>query len=150
MLFHSALQGVRFLHSHRWIHRDLKPQNIGYTGSQAVLLDIGGAIRLDPGALAPATPGRGGTVPYLAPECEMQDYDDRVDIWSMAIILCELLFGSHPWMTFKNPWRAGHERLRDKFDELYEQQIKKIGTDPRAKQGESISHMSPPQSLFHG
>jgi serine/threonine protein kinase len=137
-LFRSALQGVHFLHSHGWVHRDLKPQNIGYSGSQAVLLDLGGAMRLDPGELVPSTPGRGGTVPYLAPECEMQDYEDRVDVWAMAIIWCELIFGSHPWMAFKNPWRAGNERLRRQFHELYDQHVKKIHSDSRAKQGKLV------------
>jgi serine/threonine protein kinase len=138
VLFHSALQGVRFLHSHGWIHRDLKPQNIGFTGSQAVLLDIGGAIKPDPGALVPATPGRGGTVPYLAPECEMRNYDNRIDVWSMGLILSELLFGSHPWLSFKNPWRLGNERLRYTFHALYDQHIERLRSDPIAEQGELL------------
>jgi len=99
-------------------------------------------MRLDPGELVPSTPGRGGTVPYLAPECEMQDYDDRVDVWAMAIIWCELIFGSHPWMAFKNPWRAGNERLRHQFHELYDQHVKKIHSDSRSKQvGELLVKM---------
>ncbi|WEW59610.1 hypothetical protein PRK78_005087 [Emydomyces testavorans] len=48
-LFREALLGVNFLHSHGWIHADLKPENIGVRRRdppQVVLLDLGSAIKI--------------------------------------------------------------------------------------------------------
>jgi serine/threonine protein kinase len=40
--FHTALLGVKVMHDGRWLHRDLKPTNIGLIGKplRSVLLDI--------------------------------------------------------------------------------------------------------------
>ncbi|KAM5429699.1 putative non-specific serine/threonine protein kinase [Microsporum canis] len=129
-LFHDALLGLNFLHTHNWIHGDLKPGNIGIlnNGTRAILLDFGEAVRLEPGERLPTRPGRGGTVNYLAPERELQDYDRLIDVWSMGVIGFEILHGHHPWKLALNPWRSGSrfETLRPIFNEAYRKAIYKI------------------------
>jgi hypothetical protein len=139
-LFIDALRGVRFLHSQGWAHRDLKPQNIGWRDSRAVILDMGGAVRLLPNQYVRSEPGTKGTIPYLAPELEMGNYDRRIDTWSMGVILFELVYGHHPWKFFQNPWRPGHEHLRNIFHREYNKSIEKIRreTDPKLIQGKSV------------
>jgi serine/threonine protein kinase len=135
-LFRDALLGVQFLHSHYWIHTDLKPENIGIvfkdTERHVVLLDIGDAIKTSPGKLVAASPGFGGTVNYIAPERELQPYNELVDIWPMGVIGYELLYERHPWRLAKNPWRTGleHRALIPSFHERYEKTITKLKEDP--------------------
>ena len=40
--FRAALLGVKVMHNGRWLHRDLKPTNIGLIGRllRSVLLDV--------------------------------------------------------------------------------------------------------------
>ncbi len=124
-LFHDALLGLQFLHANHWLHGDIKPQNIGIIGAppRAVLLDLGSAMRLELDALIPPTPGRGGTIWYLAPEREMQAYNHLVDVWAMGTMGYELTYGYLPWKFSLNPWRPGedNERLRPVFDLRYEE-----------------------------
>jgi serine/threonine protein kinase len=136
-LFMDALEGVNFLHTRNWLHGDLKPRNIGFHGSRAIILDMGGAVKLRPGERVPSKPGTKGTIDYLAPEYEMKDYDHQVDTWSMGVILYELIYGHHPWRFFKNPWRPGHEPLRHSFHIQYGKCIDKLRCelDPRLAQG---------------
>jgi serine/threonine protein kinase len=132
-LLKDALEGVRFLHSHNWIHGDLKPQNIGWMGNRSVLIDLEGAIRMNPGERVPPTPGSGGTVPYLAPEREMQAYDEGVDVWSIGLVLFQLAYGYHPWNVLKNPWRRGNELLRGGFHASYGEAVKIIQGEKEKK-----------------
>ncbi|KAI1977923.1 hypothetical protein LOZ53_003418 [Ophidiomyces ophidiicola] len=130
-LFYEALLGLNFLHSHNWIHSDIKPNNIGISiggAPRAVLLDLDNSIKLQPGCFLPATPGQGGTVNYLAPERELQEHDSLVDVWSMGIVGFELLYRYHPWKLALNPWRSGEqfETWRPAFHRLYGKTIQKL------------------------
>jgi serine/threonine protein kinase len=126
-LFYDALLGLDFLHSHGWLHGDIKPANIGIDGRRAVLLDIGGAVKLGPGEKVAPTPGRGGTVWYLAPERELQPYDKLVDVWAMGVIGYELTFGHHPWKSQYNPWKPGkYEKLRPGFHDSYIEAMERL------------------------
>ena len=125
-VFRDALLGAKALHEQGWLHGDLKPPNIGVIGTppRAVLLDIGHATHLKLGSTLPPTPGRGGTVDYIAPEREMENYDHTVDVWSLGVIGYELMYGYHPWRMALNPWRNDKEdceKLRPKFDQKYEE-----------------------------
>ncbi len=86
-LFHDALQGLRFLHSHGWAHLDIKPHNIGVLTHplRAVLLDLGQLSTLPVGYTLTATPGCTGTINYLSPEREMDEYDHGADIWPYTL-----------------------------------------------------------------
>ncbi len=123
---YDALKGVDFLHRHGWLHGDLKPANIGIYNGRAVLLDLDGAVQLGVGEKLHKTPGSGGTIGYLAPEREMESYDQSADVWSMAVLGFELLLGYHPWMFKINPWRDEYAKHRPEFHEKYEATMRKL------------------------
>jgi serine/threonine protein kinase len=90
----QMLQGVQALHTSGFIHRDLKLANIGvvcYSQKdgciQIAILDFGNSVHQ---TLCHAMPGRVGTIPYLAPEMEIADYDQSVDLWACGIIALQL------------------------------------------------------------
>lgn len=133
IIFRDALLGLEFLHINGWLHRDIKPQNIGVIPSnppRAVLLDIGQAAFLKNNLLE-GLPGNGGTINYLAPEREMSAYDHGVDVWSMGIIGFELSYGRHPFRFAVNPWRPGqyYECLRPSFQQQYGEAILILSQD---------------------
>ena len=94
VFFFQTCIGIDYLHKNSIIHRDLKPENL--------LLDKRGNIKLcDFGWSAKEQDVRNtfcGTLDYMAPEMlEKGKYDHRVDIWSLGILLFELLHGVAPF-----------------------------------------------------
>ncbi|XP_013784754.1 cyclin-dependent kinase 2-like isoform X1 [Limulus polyphemus] len=88
----QLLQGIAYCHSHRVLHRDLKPQNL--------LIDKEGNIKLADFGLARAfgVPLRSYThevvtLWYRAPEILLgaKFYSTPVDVWSMGCIFAEML-----------------------------------------------------------
>jgi len=82
------------LHKNSIIHRDLKPENL--------LLDKKGNIKLcDFGWSSREQDVRNtfcGTLDYMAPEMlEKGKYDYHVDIWSLGVLLFELVHGVAPF-----------------------------------------------------
>ncbi|KAH1549855.1 Serine/threonine-protein kinase ark1 [Aspergillus fumigatus] len=88
-----------YLHRKHVIHRDIKPENI--------LVGIHGELKMsDFGWSVHAPSGRRhtqcGTLDYLPPEmvdprkCD-KPYDQKVDIWSLGVLLYEFLVGRAPF-----------------------------------------------------
>ncbi|XP_013001079.1 serine/threonine-protein kinase ULK3 isoform X2 [Cavia porcellus] len=93
----SALQ---FLHERNISHLDLKPQNILLSSLEKPhlkLADFGFAQHMSPWDEKHVL--RGSPL-YMAPEmvCQRQ-YDARVDLWSVGVILYEALFGKPPFAS---------------------------------------------------
>ncbi|MCB0253067.1 MAG: protein kinase [Anaerolineae bacterium] len=92
-------QALQYAHDRGVIHRDIKPSNIMIDGEgRAKLMDFG-LVRA--GELSRLT--RSGTVlgtpQYMAPEQIIgQDVDARTDIYSLGVVIYELLVGEMPFV----------------------------------------------------
>ncbi len=95
-------------HERGIFHRDLKPANILLTDQGPMLLDFN--LAADVKGSAKATAAKlGGTLPYMAPE-HLEAFRDpagsvvgRGDIYSLGVILYELLAGKRPFATPRGP-----------------------------------------------
>jgi len=90
------------------IHRDIKPDNIMVAGDlsspQVKVLDFGLAKMLSPSRLT-TTAMTMGTAYYMAPEQVQgaRDIDQRADLFSVGVILYEMLTGQVPSGRFRLP-----------------------------------------------
>ncbi len=106
-LFGKICQAVNYAHQRGIIHRDLKPSNILIDeDGEPKILDFGLAKVVDPDE-----PGAGptllsvtgqvmGTLPYMSPEQATgahRDIDVRTDVYSLGVILYEMLTGLYPY-----------------------------------------------------
>jgi tetratricopeptide (TPR) repeat protein/tRNA A-37 threonylcarbamoyl transferase component Bud32 len=102
-LFLNILRAVAFAHARLIVHRDLKPNNILIAeGCEVHLLDFGIARLLQPDATARAQHTMVGaaalTPAYAAPEqFTGQPVTVATDVYSLGVILFELLTGSSPY-----------------------------------------------------
>ena len=102
-----------YIHRHGVVHRDLKPENIMLDSEDHVkLIDFGiaglaGARRLTFGKLSQVM----GTPDYISPEqVKGKRGDGRTDIYSLGIILYEMLTGKTPFQG-PNPFAIMNDRL---------------------------------------
>ncbi|KAF2350055.1 Protein kinase domain [Trinorchestia longiramus] len=95
----NLVSALYYLHSHRIVHRDIKPQNILLTESGvAKLCDFGFSKKMEINTYV--LESIKGTPLYMAPELiEQQPYDQKADLWSLGCILFELLTGTPPFCT---------------------------------------------------
>jgi serine/threonine-protein kinase len=93
-------RGLAAAHARRLIHRDVKPQNVLIdTEGRAKVTDFGIARELETDGLT--LTGRVlGTTDYVSPEQAMgQPVDARSDIYSLGIVLYEMLIGEVPFQA---------------------------------------------------
>ncbi len=93
-------QALAFAHEHNIIHRDIKPANILMPQDDWPLLADFGLAKMEHSTRPNLTmPGQVlGTMAYAAPEqIQEGEIDARIDIYSLAIVLYELLAGKLPF-----------------------------------------------------
>ncbi len=92
----GLVEGVAYLHDHGIVHRDLKPANLFMEEGIVKIGDYGLAKLI--------TPSHGtehsesiGTCHYMAPEIASGKYHKPIDIYSIGVILFEMLTGRVPF-----------------------------------------------------
>ena len=95
----QLVQSLHYLHSHRIIHRDMKPQNILISANGTVkLCDFGFARAMSSSTIVLTSIK--GTPLYMAPELVQEmPYNHTADLWSLGVIIYELFVGQPPFYT---------------------------------------------------
>ncbi|HZK15566.1 MAG TPA: protein kinase, partial [Solirubrobacterales bacterium] len=91
-------RGLSVAHARNMVHRDIKPQNVLIDEEgRAKLTDFGISRQLEQDGVT-ATGRVLGTTDYVAPEQAMgKDIDTRSDIYSLGVVLYEMLVGQVPF-----------------------------------------------------
>ncbi|MBM2658838.1 Stk1 family PASTA domain-containing Ser/Thr kinase [Staphylococcus pseudoxylosus] len=94
----QIINGIKHAHDTKIVHRDIKPQNILVDKNQTLkILDFGIAKALSETTMT-ETNHVLGTVQYLSPEQARGDITDNgTDIYSMGVVLYEMLIGKPPF-----------------------------------------------------
>ena len=109
----DILEALRAAHRMGVIHRDIKPENILVpTDGPAKVADFGLARAVSEGATS-ATGNMLGTAAYIAPEiAQTAKADARSDLYSVGIMLYEMLTGAVPWAD-ESPLQIVHHHVSD-------------------------------------
>lgn len=142
-LFIALCSAIQHAHQKGIIHRDLKPSNVmvvsGESGHQVKVIDFGIAKIAGNGSEHTVEGGLLGTPAYMSPEQVKapNEVDSRTDIYSLGLILFELLTGSLPFETRSqdnwslvpdHPLRSPSAQLRATGEEALEDLAKERGT----------------------
>eukprot|EP01124_Arcella_intermedia_P004355 TRINITY_DN1245_c0_g1_i1.p1 TRINITY_DN1245_c0_g1~~TRINITY_DN1245_c0_g1_i1.p1 ORF type:complete len:772 (-),score=188.23 TRINITY_DN1245_c0_g1_i1:70-2385(-) len=98
----EVLKGLKAMHTLGYMHRDIKSENILVNASGDIkIADFGFTVQL-----TKDRPKRSSTVgsPYwMAPELiQRHEYNLAVDIWSLGVMLIELMEGDPPYLADEN------------------------------------------------
>ena len=100
--FNQLATGLKYLNKYNILHRDIKPRNILLTNNRKILkiADFGFAKQNEKKISLYNTIC--GSPLYMAPEImEYNNYNNQTDLWSIGMILYEMLYGKHPFDSCK-------------------------------------------------
>src|SRR5271170_468033 len=139
-LFILVCEGVQHAHQKAIIHRDLKPSNILVTEVDGKpmprIIDFGLAKAVSQKLTAQTIYTRVGmligTLGYMSPEqadLAGEDIDTRSDVYSLGVVLYELLVGALPFDFKKLPFDEVLRRLREQDPPRPSTKLRTLGGD---------------------
>ena len=101
------LKAIFVMNQHSLVHRDIKPENIMFKktnqGLRVKLIDFGLATNFKDKSKDSLMQDKSGTTCYMAPELIAKNkwdkgYDEKVDLFSLGVILYEVKTGTNPFL----------------------------------------------------
>lgn len=97
-VFCQIMKGFKILTGLGYIHRDIKPENTLVKGGTYKVADFGFSCKADMTCIKKLDMIC-GTPLYMSPQLlAEQAYTAKCDIWSLGILLYEIIFGYGPWI----------------------------------------------------
>jgi serine/threonine-protein kinase ULK/ATG1 len=101
LIFKQLIDAFQVLNKYNIMHRDLKPDNIFFNAGVVKLGDFGFCKSLEK---ANMTKTMLGSPIYMAPEILRGEiYSTKADIWSLGVVLYEMLYGFCPFESTTIP-----------------------------------------------
>ena len=112
-LMRPVCRALQYAHNQGVLHRDIKPSNIMITtGGSVFLTDFGLARMVQAGESTLSQDMMVGTPQYISPEQAqgLSDLDGRTDIYSLGVVLYEMLTGRVPFSA-DTPFATIHDHI---------------------------------------
>ncbi len=137
----GILNGLEFLHNRKIIHRDIKPQNVLLQGDTPRLADFGISRAMQTTSISSKLVG---TDAYMSPEAFDGKRSVQTDVWSVGVVLYQLLAGNLPFPQ-EHPSERIFAILTKEFPPLPEgvpQSLQRVIAKALAKQPENRYQIS--------
>ena len=118
-IFIQICSAIYFLHSNNYIHRDIKLENILINENNIIkLTDFSSCVNITEGKEKTFN----GSFEYSTPDLINDDlYDESIDIWSLGIVLYEMLHGYPPFKNLNNS-----NFVKDSYFEIFKSVISNV------------------------
>ena len=111
----KMVEGINYLHLNNIIHRDIKPSNIFFLNNEIKIGDFGMSKTLTNFLIQINKSVEIGTAYYRAPEIDSGNYDHKIDIYSLGIILFEMLLNCR---TFSEKYTSLKKIINTNIDNI--------------------------------